>query len=34
MTTTKNYVDRRWTALILLCVAEFVVVLDAGGMTS
>ena len=29
MTTTKNYLDRRWTALILLCVAEFVVVLDA-----
>jgi MFS family permease len=28
-TTTKNYIDRRWTALILLCVAEFVVVLDA-----
>ena len=27
MTTTKNYIDRRWTALILLCVAEFVVVL-------
>ena len=29
MTTTKNYLDRRWTALILLCVAQFVVVLDA-----
>jgi EmrB/QacA subfamily drug resistance transporter len=29
MTTTRNYVDRRWTALILLCVAQFVVVLDA-----
>lgn len=29
MTTTKSYLDRRWTALILLCVAEFVVVLDA-----
>jgi len=29
MTTTKRYIDRRWTALILLCVAEFVVVLDA-----
>ena len=29
MTTTKNHIDRRWTALILLCVAEFVVVLDA-----
>src|ERR687892_25120 len=24
-----NYIDRRWTALILLCVAEFLVVLDA-----
>jgi EmrB/QacA subfamily drug resistance transporter len=29
MTTTRNYLDRRWTALILLCVAQFVVVLDA-----
>src|SRR5260370_40881171 len=29
MTTTKNYLERRWTALILLCVAQFVVVLDA-----
>ena len=29
MTTTKNYIDRRWTALILLCVAQLVVVLDA-----
>jgi EmrB/QacA subfamily drug resistance transporter len=29
MTATKDYVDRRWTALILLCVAQFVVVLDA-----
>jgi EmrB/QacA subfamily drug resistance transporter len=29
MTTARNYVDRRWTALILLCVAQFVVVLDA-----
>ena len=29
MTTRKSYIDRRWTALILLCVAEFVVVLDA-----
>ena len=29
MTTAKNYLDRRWTALILLCVAQFVVVLDA-----
>src|ERR671914_3062401 len=25
----RNYIDRRWTALILLCVAQFVVVLDA-----
>src|ERR687892_340020 len=24
-----NYIDRRWTALILLCAAQFVVVLDA-----
>jgi EmrB/QacA subfamily drug resistance transporter len=29
MATAKNYLDRRWTALILLCVAQFVVVLDA-----
>jgi EmrB/QacA subfamily drug resistance transporter len=29
MTTTKDYLERRWTALILLCVAQFVVVLDA-----
>jgi EmrB/QacA subfamily drug resistance transporter len=29
MTTASEYVDRRWTALILLCVAQFVVVLDA-----
>ncbi len=29
MTTARNYIDRRWTALILLCVAQFVVVLDA-----
>jgi EmrB/QacA subfamily drug resistance transporter len=29
MTTAKQYLDRRWTALILLCVAQFVVVLDA-----
>ena len=29
MTTTREYLDRRWTALILLCVAQFVVVLDA-----
>jgi EmrB/QacA subfamily drug resistance transporter len=29
MTIAREYVDRRWTALILLCVAQFVVVLDA-----
>src|SRR5919199_14484 len=29
MTTTREYLDRRWIALILLCVAQFVVVLDA-----
>src|SRR5436853_3976693 len=29
MTTYEEYLDRRWTALILLCVAQFVVVLDA-----
>jgi hypothetical protein len=29
MRTTEAYLDRRWTALILLCVAQFVVVLDA-----
>jgi EmrB/QacA subfamily drug resistance transporter len=29
MTATREYRDRRWTALILLCVAQFVVVLDA-----
>jgi EmrB/QacA subfamily drug resistance transporter len=29
MTTAKEYLDRRWTALILLCVAQFIVVLDA-----
>jgi EmrB/QacA subfamily drug resistance transporter len=29
MTTTDQYLDRRWTALILLCVAQFIVVLDA-----
>jgi EmrB/QacA subfamily drug resistance transporter len=27
--TTRDYLDRRWTALILLCAAQFVVVLDA-----
>jgi EmrB/QacA subfamily drug resistance transporter len=29
MTATEQYLDRRWTALILLCMAQFVVVLDA-----
>jgi len=29
MTTAPDYLERRWTALILLCVAQFVVVLDA-----
>ena len=29
MTTTEEQLDRRWTALILLCAAQFVVVLDA-----
>jgi EmrB/QacA subfamily drug resistance transporter len=29
MTTRKEYLDRRWIALILLCAAQFVVVLDA-----
>src|SRR6266513_350285 len=29
MTTAREYLERRWTALILLCVAQFVVVLDA-----
>src|SRR3954471_23236889 len=29
VTTTRDYLDRRWTALILLCAAQFVVVLDA-----
>src|ERR671919_58951 len=29
MTRTQDYLDRRWTALILLCAAQFVVVLDA-----
>jgi EmrB/QacA subfamily drug resistance transporter len=29
MTTMQEYRERRWTALILLCVAQFVVVLDA-----
>jgi EmrB/QacA subfamily drug resistance transporter len=29
MTTHEEYLERRWTALILLCAAQFVVVLDA-----
>jgi EmrB/QacA subfamily drug resistance transporter len=29
VTTRQQYLDRRWTALILLCAAQFVVVLDA-----
>ena len=29
MTNQETYLERRWTALILLCVAQFVVVLDA-----
>src|SRR5436190_9302382 len=29
MTSEREYLERRWTALILLCVAQFVVVLDA-----
>src|SRR5881398_825816 len=29
MSTAQEYLERRWTALILLCVAEFIVVLDA-----
>ncbi len=29
MTTAQEYLQRRWTALILLCVAQFIVVLDA-----
>jgi len=29
MMRTEDYLDRRWTALILLCAAQFVVVLDA-----
>jgi EmrB/QacA subfamily drug resistance transporter len=29
MRTAQQYLERRWTALILLCVAQFVVVLDA-----
>ena len=29
MTNPQRYLDRRWTALILLCVAQLIVVLDA-----
>src|SRR6478735_4148806 len=29
MKTTQEYLERRWTALILLCAAQFIVVLDA-----
>jgi EmrB/QacA subfamily drug resistance transporter len=29
VTISRDYLDRRWTALILLCAAQFVVVLDA-----
>jgi len=29
MPDTRDYLERRWTALILLCVAQFIVVLDA-----
>jgi EmrB/QacA subfamily drug resistance transporter len=29
MTTAQEYLERRWTALVLLCLAQFVVVLDA-----
>jgi EmrB/QacA subfamily drug resistance transporter len=29
MTDAKGYIDRRWIALILLCFAQFIVVLDA-----
>jgi EmrB/QacA subfamily drug resistance transporter len=29
MTTAQEYLERRWTALILLCVSQFIVVLDA-----
>jgi EmrB/QacA subfamily drug resistance transporter len=29
MKTAQQYLDRRWTALILLCAAQFIVVLDA-----
>ena len=29
MTTAQEYLERRWTALIPLCIAQFLVVLDA-----
>jgi MFS family permease len=29
MTTYQEYLEKRWTALILLCLAQFIVVLDA-----
>jgi EmrB/QacA subfamily drug resistance transporter len=29
MTTAQEYRDRRWTALVLLCIAQFIVVIDA-----
>jgi EmrB/QacA subfamily drug resistance transporter len=29
MTTAEEYLEKRWTALILLCVSQFIVVLDA-----
>jgi EmrB/QacA subfamily drug resistance transporter len=29
MTTAQEYTERRWTALILLCIAQFIVVIDA-----
>src|SRR6478735_6109870 len=29
MTTAQEYLEKRWTALILLCSAQFIVVLDA-----
>src|SRR2546421_3710832 len=33
MTTPQKNLERRWTALILLCVAEFIVVIDASIVT-
>ena len=29
MTTAQEYLERRWAALILLCMAQFLVVLNA-----